>query len=95
MTPWAEVEFGNADLGDPRRTRRLIEIATARAQRPSVSLPQCFENKAALKAMYKFCDNEQVDRDAVLASHYQATTQRVANVPVDLVGTPVCQNLSR
>lgn len=84
MTPWAEVEFGNADLGDPRRTRRLIEIATARAQRPSVSLPQCFENTAALKAMYKFCDNEHVDRDAVLASHYQATTQRVANVPVVL-----------
>ena len=84
MSQWAEEEFGDANLGDPRRTRRLIAIATARAQRPSVSLPQSFEDKAGLKAMYDFCDNPYVDRGAVLESHYQATARRVATEPVVL-----------
>ena len=78
MSQWAEEEFGEANLGDPRRTRRLIAIATARAQRPGVSLPQSFDNKAGLKAMYKFCDSEHVSRDAILQSHFQATARRVA-----------------
>jgi hypothetical protein len=77
MNRWAEMEFGGAKVGDPRRTRRLIEIATARAQRPSASLPQGFEAKAGLKGMYEFCDNEQVRREAILASHYQATEERM------------------
>jgi hypothetical protein len=84
MSQWAEEEFGDANLGDPRRTRRLIAIATARAQRPSASLPQSFEDKAGLKAMYDFCDNPYVDRGAVLESHYQATARRVATEPVVL-----------
>jgi len=84
MSQWAEEEFGEANLGDPRRTRRLIAIATARAQRPSVSLPQSFDNKAGLKAMYEFCDNEHVRRDAILASHYQATARRVATEQIVL-----------
>ncbi len=84
MSQWAEEEFGEAHLGDPRRTRRLIAIATARAQRPSVSLPQSFDGKAGLKAMYKFCDNEHVSRDAILQSHFQATARRVATERVVL-----------
>ncbi len=43
---WAEAELGQAQLGDPRRTRRLVQIARARALRPSTSLPQCFESEA-------------------------------------------------
>lgn len=39
---WAENEFGKADLGDPRRTDRLVRVATDSAAKPSVSLPQCF-----------------------------------------------------
>ncbi len=34
---WAETEFNGSDLGDTRRTRRLIQIAEARAERPSAS----------------------------------------------------------
>jgi hypothetical protein len=78
MSQWAEEEFGAAQLGDQRRTRRLVAMATARAQRPSVSLPQSFDGKAGLTAMYKFCDSEYVRRDAILESHYQATARRVA-----------------
>jgi hypothetical protein len=43
------------------------------------------ENKAALNAMEALCNNVPVDREAVLASHYQATTQGMANAAVVLV----------
>lgn len=75
---WVETEIGKAQLGDPRRTRRLISIATARGLRPRVSLPQCFDSEAELDAMYDFCDNKHVEREAILASHYQATQERIA-----------------
>ncbi len=84
MSQWAEEEFGAAHLGDPRRTRRLITIATARAQRPNVSLAPSFDDKAGLKAMYDFCDNPHVSRDAILKSHSQATARRVATERVVL-----------
>ena len=36
---WAAQTFGAAELGDPRRTDRLIKIADALAENPSASLP--------------------------------------------------------
>lgn len=82
---WAENEFGAARLGDPRRTRRLVNIALARGLRPSTSLPQCFDSEAELDAMYDFCSNPHVAPEAILASHYQATARRLAGHRVVLV----------
>jgi hypothetical protein len=81
---WAEEEFGRAELGDPRRTKRLIEIAVARALKPSVSLPQCFEERTKLEAMYDFCDNEHVKREKIMESHRKATTERIKKESVVL-----------
>ena len=81
---WAKNEFGEALLGDPRRTDRLVKIATSRAAKPSVSLPQCFENKASLKAAYNFFDNPDKDPEAILASHYDATYERISVEPIVL-----------
>jgi len=74
---WAENEFGNALLGDPRRTERLIKIAKERAAKPSCSLPQCFDSQAELKAAYRFYDNPGINREAILTSHYLATQERL------------------
>jgi len=68
---------GNALLGDPRRTERLIKIAKERAAKPSYSLPQCFDSKAELKAAYHFYDNPCINREAILRSHYLATQERL------------------
>jgi hypothetical protein len=37
---WAQMEFALAELGDPRRTQRLVKIATRLAQSPGGTLPQ-------------------------------------------------------
>ena len=69
MAAWVETEFAGATLGDKRLTARLMKIAVARALRPSVSLPRCFENAAELDNMYNFCDNPAVTPQAILESH--------------------------
>ena len=37
---WANQEFGNCDLGDPRRTRRLVKIVSDQAAQPTGSYSQ-------------------------------------------------------
>lgn len=78
---WAVTEWADADLGDARRTQRLVELATVLAQRPSASLPEACGSRAQLKAAYRFFDNDASDPHAILASHVEATTARLAAVP--------------
>ena len=82
---WAEVEFGQAQLGDPRRTRRLVRLAEQRAQQPTGSLAQSCGGAAGAKAAYRFFDNGKVTPEALLAPHRQATVARMAQYPVVLL----------
>ena len=41
---WAVKTFGAAELGDLRRTDRLIKVASALAANPSASLPHALES---------------------------------------------------
>ena len=47
---WAETEFGSADLGDRRRTERLIQMAKQRASRPNASIAESCGDVAGAKA---------------------------------------------
>jgi hypothetical protein len=81
---WAEQEFGGAELGDARRTRRLVTVATAMAERSSTSLPEICADRAGLKAGYRFFSNEAIRPEQILSSHVAATVERMAAVPVVL-----------
>ena len=74
---WAEVELGQARLGDVRRTRRLIQIAEQRLQRPDASLPESCGSWAGTKALYRLMDNEALTPGGILDSHRAATLTRV------------------
>jgi hypothetical protein len=78
---WAITEFADADMGDARRTQRLVELATVFAHRPGASLPEACGDRAMLKAAYRFFDNEAIDPQAILESHVMATSDRLARVP--------------
>jgi len=54
---WAQQEFALADLGDARRSKRLVQVASALAQGPSGTLPQAFDDWADLKAAYPLFRN--------------------------------------
>jgi len=81
---WAENEFGDADLGDLRRTARLVQLATVLGAQPSASLPDATDDPASLKAAYRFFDNDYVRAEAMLAAHIQSTTRRMQAVELVL-----------
>ena len=81
---WALEEWGETDLGDQRRTARLIDLATALAEAPTASLPEALGSPAAQTAAYRFFDNEAIDSDAILAGHHHALRRRLAPGPVVL-----------
>jgi hypothetical protein len=78
---WAVTEFADADLNDERRTQRLVEIATVLARQPGASFPEACGSRAMLKATYRFFDNQAVEPEAILASHVEATLERLSAVP--------------
>ena len=83
-TNWAVTEFADAELGDWRRTQRLVALAGALAQHPTATLPEACGDGAMLKAAYRFFDNDAVEPQDVLLSHIEATYGRLAQVPLVL-----------
>ncbi len=72
---WAQNEFGFAQLGDVRRSKRLVKIATNLAAAPGGTLPQAFPDWAELKAAYRFFGQTGVTFEQVLAPHLERTRQ--------------------
>lgn len=70
---WAQHEFGFAQLGDPRRTRRLVNIAQHLAAHPGGTLPQAFPQWAQLKGAYRLLDQTGVSFEKILAPHLDHT----------------------
>lgn len=75
---WAQQQFEACDLGDVRRTKRLINFAAQVAADPDASTPGQTEHWRALKAAYRLIDNDQVTFDAVAGPHWEQTRQREA-----------------
>jgi hypothetical protein len=81
---WAVTEFAAAELGDARRTRRLVDLATTLAEQPSASLPDACADPARLKAAYRFYDNAACTPAAILDSQVQAPYHRLRQLPLVL-----------
>ena len=81
---FGSLHFGDAQLGDVRRTRRLIRAADALAEHPGGTLPQKFHDPYPLDALYRLANRKEVTHDAVLEPHRQRTLQamRRADGPV-------------
>jgi hypothetical protein len=70
---WAEDTFGNVHLGDMRRTKRAVKIASAIAQNPAASLPAQMQDEAATEGAYRFLQTPDVTYEQLLAPHVQQT----------------------
>ena len=68
--------FAQADLGDPRRTRRAVGITAALARRPRESLPHVWNTPAELEAGYRFLRNPKCEFSALLEPYQHLTRQR-------------------
>ena len=84
VATWAEHEFGEAELGDARLDRRLVEIADAFLAAPQALVPGACGHWAATKAAYRFFDNKKVEPEDMLKAHRQRTVERAREQPVVL-----------
>jgi hypothetical protein len=69
VSQWAEQQFGTCELGDKRRTKRLVKLASHVAAKPDAATPKQTENWADCKAAYRLVNQEKVTFDAVIAPH--------------------------
>jgi hypothetical protein len=81
---WAQAEFSAAELGDKRRTARLVQMAQQLSERPEMSLPEALGHTGALKAAYRFFDNADIAHESVLAPHVLSSIRRMRDRPVVL-----------
>ena len=69
VSQWAEQQFGTCELGDKRRTKRLVKLASHVASKPDAATPKQTENWADCKAAYRLVNQEKVTFNAVIAPH--------------------------
>ena len=74
---FGQMNFGNPQLGDRRRTRRLVRSADAILRHPGGSLPQKLRSSAELEALYHLMKRPTVTHQSVLAPHCERTKIRL------------------
>jgi transposase-like protein len=82
---WAATQFGSADLGDARRTGRLVSTMAAIARAPDESLPRQLGSIAGAKAAYRLFDCGAVTREAVMDPHLAQCRAAATRHPVVLM----------
>jgi hypothetical protein len=75
---WAFHELMDTELGDVRRTDRLIAMVDAFARRPQASPSEAFGDPHQAKAAYRFWDTDACTVDGILSGHVRRTHQRCA-----------------
>ena len=102
---WAEVEFGGVELGDARRTARVIKVAERLARSPGGTLPGPLPSWAEMKAAYRLLENPAVTHARLQQPHWEHTRQDCAatgeyllledTTPLDYTGHPETAGLGR
>jgi hypothetical protein len=78
---WAEQNFGSADLGDRRRTRRLVDAAGQIAAHPEKPFTQVFDGNG-LRGFYRLCHQSEATLAAVQRPHGAQTRHAMGQHPL-------------
>jgi Transposase DNA-binding len=81
---WAERNFATAQLGDGRRTRRLVESAARIAAHPEQAFPQVFEWNDP-RGFDRVCNRRETTLTAVMLPHWEPTRDARAAQPLVLL----------
>ncbi len=75
---WTEEEFARVQFFDERLKNRLFRLAGDFFAQPGELIPQASNGSAAkTKAVYRFFNNSNVDRQTVLRPHLESTLERL------------------
>jgi hypothetical protein len=85
---WAEDEFGGVQLGDRRRTLRLVRLASEVASRPAGTITRACATSASREGAFRWLENKAVQHRPVAQAVEQATLKRCGRratvfVPID------------
>ncbi|WP_257457616.1 IS4/Tn5 family transposase DNA-binding protein, partial [Archangium lipolyticum] len=86
---WAHEEFGQAQLGDERRTQRLVDMAAQAVQKPAGKLTQVWEQGPGRQGAYRLLENEEVEAGDMTSAAVEAAFGR-ARGPLVLAATDGC-----
>lgn len=78
LQKWAEEEFGDADLGDLRRTARAVTLAASMAARPRGRVTDVLDTSAEREGAFRLLRNGSVDETELSRSSHQATVARLS-----------------
>ena len=77
--------FGAAELGDRRRTARLVRAFDAMCLHPGGTLPDKLASPPDLRGLYRLCDADDVTHEAVLGPARAHTVARIEACPQDVL----------
>jgi hypothetical protein len=77
LLAFGQEHFGEAYLGDRRRTDSLVDLADRFARHPHGTLPHKCKDPNALRRCYDLMKADAVTHETVLAPHVQRTLRRV------------------
>ena len=72
---WAEQQWGQADLGDKRRTKRAVKMGQQMVLNPGGSIPEQMGSWKATKAAYRLLNEEDVTLENLSTPHWEQTRQ--------------------
>lgn len=78
-------EFVGADLGDVRRNKRLLKVASALAKSPAKSISAAQGGWAESMAAFRLLNSKEITPEALLAPHQEAIVQRCSSQSCVLV----------
>lgn len=79
---WAKGIFGLAALGDLRRTRRLVTLATSLAQHAGLSIVKSSHSPAEVEGAYRLLRNPNITPDAIADAGFIATAKAAQVYPL-------------
>lgn len=82
---WAEAMFSHVDLGDARRTSRLVQMAATACERPSGRVAAVFTTDRQREGAYDFLENRDVPTEAIIEGLAKATVERCTDQPYVIV----------
>jgi Transposase DNA-binding len=74
---FAQANFGQLDLGDKRRTRRLVHSVEKMCRRPGGTLPDKLNQPAGLRGFYRLMNQSEVTHQVLMGGHTDQTRRSI------------------
>lgn len=82
---WAEQQFGQAQLGDQRRTKRIVKSASRMVKKPQASIPDQMQTWKDTKPFYEVLKKRAVTHAELMKPHWQNTREQAGDPEVVLI----------